>query len=277
MEEPGQLNDGTRLNYAAGLEINRYRGLRVVEHAGEDAGYKAHLGRFPDQHFATALLCNVGNIAPATLTRKIADIYLSNAFTSDATHPVAALTPQPGEQELASRAGVYLERDAGDRIFVVSLNGGKLQGSVGLYGKGSAMAAIGGGRFGYPDFPRTEVAFQEGGSDENAIEVTTYMDGRKAHHYVRVPPFKPTDSELEQYVGTYRGEEVDVFYDVTVKNHQLSVHSLKSSDMTLMPVTSDLFDGGVGRIRFTRNGAGAVSGALVSTHRVYDFRLERTH
>jgi CubicO group peptidase (beta-lactamase class C family) len=275
MEELGQLNDGTRLNYAAGLEINLYRGLRVVEHAGEDAGYKAHLARFPGQHFAIALLCNLGNIAPGMLTQKIADIYLSDAFAADAAaRPAALLLPQPEEQELAKRAGLYLERDAGDRIFAISLNGGKLQGSVGLVGKGSAMEAIGAGRFRYPDFPRAEVAFGEDkGGDP--MEVTTYMDARKFHHYVRVPPYKPTDSELEQFVGTYRGEEAEVFYDVTVKNHQLSVHSLKSRDRTLMPVTADLFDGGTTRVRFTRNAEGAVSGALLSTHRVYDFRLER--
>jgi hypothetical protein len=67
-----------------------------------------------------------------------------------------------------------------------------------------------------------------------------------------------------------------VFYDVSVKNHQLSVHSLKSSDLTLTPVTADLFDGGAARVRFTRNAEGAVSGALLSTYRVYDFRLDRT-
>jgi len=271
MEEPGQLNDGTKLNYAAGLEINHYRGLKVVEHAGQDAGYKAHLARFPDQHFSVALLCNLANIDPAMLTQKVADIYLSDAYTADAAVKPATL---PGEDVLARRAGLYLERGAGDRIFAVSLNGGKLQGSVGLYGKGSAMEATGADRFRYPDFPRAEVVFEEG-KGGGPMDVTTYMDGRKFHHYVRVPPYKPTDLDLEPFVGTYRGEEVDVFYDVTVKNHQLWVRSLKSRDQPLMPVTADLFDGGTARVRFTRNAEGAVSGALLSTHRVYDFRLDR--
>jgi CubicO group peptidase (beta-lactamase class C family) len=277
MEELGQLNDGTKLNYAAGLEINSYRALKVVEHAGEDAGYKAHLARFPDQHFSVALLCNLANIAPGMLMRKVADIYLSNAFTGDAdADRAAALAPQPGGQELARWSGVYLERDAGDRIYVISLNGGKLQGSVGLYGKGSAMEAIGADRFRYPEFPRTEVAFAEGKAGD-PLEVTTYMDGRKAHHYVRVPPYKPTDAELQQYVGTYRGEEGDVVYDVTIKSDQLSIHSVKAPDLNLTPVTADLFEGGVARVRFTRNAEGAVSGASLSTYRVYDFHLERTH
>jgi hypothetical protein len=43
-----------------------------------------------------------------------------------------------------------------------------------------------------------------------------------------------------------------------------------------MPVTADLFDGGGMRVRFTRNAEGAVSGALLSTYRVYDLRFEKS-
>ena len=272
LEERGQLNDGTKLNYAAGLEINAYRGLKVVEHAGGDAGYRAHMARFPDQHFSIVVLCNVASAAPATLTRRIADIYLTNVLAVDPTARSTALAPQPSEEQLARWVGLYTDRDAGDRVFAVSLNGGKLQGSIGVYGKALTMQAIGADRFRYPSDPRTEVAFAEGKAGDPA-EATTYRDGNKVHHYVRVPPYKPTDLELLQFVGTYRGEEVDVLYDVTVKGHQLSVNSLKSQTLTLTPVTADLFDGGGARVQFTRNSAGAVSGALLSTFRVYHLRF----
>jgi hypothetical protein len=183
-----------------------------------------------------------------------------------------ALSPQPTEKHLSRWVGLYTERDAGDRIFAVSLNGGKLQGGIGVYGKGSTLEAIGANRFRCPSNLRTEVAFQEGKAGASA-EATTYVNGKKQHHYVRVPPYNPTDSELLQFVGTYRGEEADVRYDVIVKGHRLSVHSLKPRDTTLIPVTADLFDGGVG----TRNSEGAVSGAEVSTFRLYDFHLGRSH
>jgi len=106
--------------------------------------------------------------------------------------------------------------------------------------------------------------------------VTTYLDGKKAHHYVRVPPYNPTDTELQQFAGTYRAEEVDMPYEVIVRSRQLTVRSLKSRDVKLMPVTADLFDGGGMRVRFTRNAEGAVSGALLSTYRVYDLRFEKS-
>ena len=46
---PGYLNNGERLDYAFGLRINDYRGLRNIGHSGRSAGYRAELIRFPDQ------------------------------------------------------------------------------------------------------------------------------------------------------------------------------------------------------------------------------------
>ena len=275
LEEPGQLNDGTKLNYAGGLEINRYRGLRVVEHSGGDAGYRAHLARFPDQHFSVVLLCNLAETAPAVLVRRIADIYLANALAVRGANRRPVLAEQPVEEQLGKWVGLYTEREEGDRVFVVTSSNGKLQGNISMFGKASAMEAVGTDRFRYPINPRTEAAFEEGKAG-GPPEVTTYLDGKKAHHYVRVPPYSPTDTELQRFAGIYRAEEVDMPYEVIVKGPQLAVRSLKSRDVTLMPVTADLFDGGGMRVRFTRNAEGAVSGALLSTYRVYDLRFEKS-
>ncbi len=62
----GKLNNGKELDYAAGLEHGKYRGLRTIDHGGGDAGYRADLLRFPDQHFSVACLCNKGEINPAS-------------------------------------------------------------------------------------------------------------------------------------------------------------------------------------------------------------------
>jgi CubicO group peptidase (beta-lactamase class C family) len=73
---PGTLNSGRALEYAFGLEVRTYRGLRVVEHGGDFAGYHAYLARFPDQRLSVILLCNLGNINQVPLAHAVADIYL---------------------------------------------------------------------------------------------------------------------------------------------------------------------------------------------------------
>jgi len=59
MHERGRRNNGGQLDYTFGLVLTSYRGLPVVEHGGSDAGYRAHLIRFPEQHFSVVCLCQM--------------------------------------------------------------------------------------------------------------------------------------------------------------------------------------------------------------------------
>jgi hypothetical protein len=86
----GTLNDGKALDYAWGLQIGRYRGLRIVEHGGSLGGYRAHLLRFPDEHFSVAALCNLASIAPGNLARQVADVSLAAKLTESKPGPTGS-------------------------------------------------------------------------------------------------------------------------------------------------------------------------------------------
>ncbi len=106
MQTPAVLSNGATAPYGLGLMLSTYRNRNVVEHAGLDAGYRAHLMRFPDQHFALAILCNVAmpdDTLPGVLARHIADVYLRDepAFATSEPHvpapsgaPQASVPPQ---------------------------------------------------------------------------------------------------------------------------------------------------------------------------------------
>jgi len=87
MHTRGVLNDGKRLDYAFGLVIGEYRGLRIVEHGGSLGGYKADLLRFPDQRFSVILLSNLSSFDPSRLARQAADIYLADEFEEEKPKP----------------------------------------------------------------------------------------------------------------------------------------------------------------------------------------------
>lgn len=78
LHERGVLNDGKAIGYAAGLAIGEYRGLKTVGHSGADAGYRAHMLRFPEERFTVIILANRGDANPAALTSQVADLYLSD-------------------------------------------------------------------------------------------------------------------------------------------------------------------------------------------------------
>lgn len=80
MHAVGAFNDGRKLDYASGLFIEEYKGLRKVSHGGSWAGYRSELLRFPDQKFSVACLCNLGTVNPSALAQRVADVYLAEQF-----------------------------------------------------------------------------------------------------------------------------------------------------------------------------------------------------
>jgi len=95
------------VGYGLGLQITKYHGLNVIEHDGRDAGYRSHLIRFPDQHFAVACLCNQAlaeDNLPRRLVREVADVYLADRF-AEVPH-VAAVTPVGDAPEVTHVAAV---------------------------------------------------------------------------------------------------------------------------------------------------------------------------
>lgn len=114
MHSRGVLNSGDTLQYAFGINMGEYRGLRTVSHGGSSMGFRAHFLRFPDQEFAVITLCNVSTAVPGILSQQVADIYLEDHF-AEGTEP-AQPTASPREDvvvvpmdlsELASLAGAY--------------------------------------------------------------------------------------------------------------------------------------------------------------------------
>jgi CubicO group peptidase (beta-lactamase class C family) len=89
MHVRGRLNSGETIEYAFGLEIDTYRGLRAVRHGGGAAGYSTAVVRFPDTRFTVMVLSNLGEFSATDLATRVADLYLSDEFTAG---------PEPAEE-----------------------------------------------------------------------------------------------------------------------------------------------------------------------------------
>src|SRR6185503_19154146 len=94
--QQGVLNSGEKLSYAFGLVVGQYKGLKVVEHSGGDAGYRSHVMRFPDQKFAVVVLSNLAAFNPPGMARQVADLYLGDQLKPEAPRA------QPPERTVAN-------------------------------------------------------------------------------------------------------------------------------------------------------------------------------
>lgn len=132
----GRLTSGTELDYALGLFVQEYRGLRNVRHGGAWAGYRAELSRFPTARTSVACLCNLGSLNPSVLADRVADVVLAGqlgerrpvaARPGSATPPApptvvamdsAQLAPYAGRYELAELGAMYEVRVVGSTLAV---------------------------------------------------------------------------------------------------------------------------------------------------------------
>ena len=264
LETRGRLNDGFENEYAQGLVVTTYKGLREVSHGGSTAGYQTFLARFPEARLSIAVLSNVTASGPARLAHEVADIYLAGKL-KEPPKPVAAVVPA---ETLKRYVGVYREplTDAAMRV-ELDKDGKTLQIS------GQAVVPLSGTTFSTADGSR-QAAFEPGpaGSPLRMRD----SDGRsKPRLWEAVPPFAPKPADLEAYAGTYHSEEIDTTYTMYVDGGKLKVRFRPAQRFELTPVYADAFEGDGDVLRFTRDGSGRVDGFLVYAVRVRHLRFIR--
>ncbi|MDQ3010326.1 MAG: serine hydrolase [Acidobacteriota bacterium] len=128
------LNNGEKLDYAAGLFIEDYKGLRKVSHGGAWAGFRSDLVRFPDQKFSVICLCNSGAANASGMAMRVADLYLADQFKPKDDKPPAANAnanqpkPEPvtlTAEQLAEFAASFYSEEL-DTTYRVSVENGRL-------------------------------------------------------------------------------------------------------------------------------------------------------
>ena len=102
LTETTRLADGTDLDYAHGVRVDRVGGHRRIQHGGAMFGYRAQLSRFPDAGLTVAVLCNVADADPQARARSVAGLYLPGADTAPEGDEVdetaeADTTPLPAD------------------------------------------------------------------------------------------------------------------------------------------------------------------------------------
>lgn len=280
---PVALNNNEKTEYAFGLHVTRYKGLKMVSHAGNTPGYRAEMIRFPDHRFSVICLTNVSDLNAEKLARQVADIYLADQFKQDeAENRLSAILPSQfvklSEQELAGNNGSYRDPLTND-FWQVSSAGGNL---VAATTKGTfKFAPLGKNHFRSTNLnPIRELVFEASANKLVLMRVNT--DGRQPATYEAVIPASPTAAQLEEYVGEYYNDELQVTYKVVLEKGKLfyrlgygRVANNFRSKGPLLPTIKDQFNGGSISIHFIRNGQNRIAEFTLSVGRVKNLQYVR--
>lgn len=250
----GVLNNGKKLDYAFGLVVTEYKGLKVVEHGGAWAGFRAGFVRFPDQKFSVICLANLSSINPSGLCFKVADIYLADLLKEAPKAEIKKSKPiKLSPQELEAKAGNYQDDKFGMWISF-SVKEDKLE--MDGWGKPIHFAPLTPVTFMAIDAPE-EISLEFAPPAKGkAVQVTARVGKDETYKLTKAAPLAPmTPAKLLEFAGLYKSEELlGAEYRLVMEKDGLVVKFRNAPKEPLVAKAPDKFNLGYFSIEFVRKG-----------------------
>lgn len=268
LHQTGVLNDGEKLEYAFGLDVGKYKGLKLVSHGGAFVGFRADLIRFPEEKFSVVCLANLASINPSRLCRQIADIYLADRYTeAKPTEKVEeSMTPITlTEDELKDKVGKYTDEEE-SIVADISLKNDT------LFVEGRSLSyfliPVSKSRFMSKDTP-AEIVFEFFPTEGSATGARLTVGGGRVIRLVKIADMAPlTREQLEAYAGSYYTDELPATYILAVEEGKLVFKHRNSPEETIELIGQDKFMTGYGRMEFVRGKNNKISGFYLDAGRV---------
>jgi CubicO group peptidase (beta-lactamase class C family) len=263
MHRRGVLASGRPIDYAGGLIIDRYRGVRQVQHSGGTAAYNAHLTRFPDQGLAVAVMCNAGDANAVGLANRVADLYLGDAAAAGVPAGLSGPPVELPPDRLAALAGGYRDVLTGFYLQAIFSDGRLRFGGLPLSPVSDVRFEAPGGVLVFDPAPPA------GGRPRLTMKSVTQDSARLEP----VADWTPTPRDLADFAGTYRSDEAEATYRMVVEEGGLVLQDRYGSGVPLRPAYRDAFTAMGTTYLFRRDGRRRVTGLSLSAGRVWDLRF----
>jgi CubicO group peptidase (beta-lactamase class C family) len=279
MHRTGVLSSGRSIAYAGGLQVGELDGLPEVAHTGSTAGYRAFLGRYPDQGFAVALLCNSGEVNPGRVGREVARHFLGQEGALPTAGAPTAGGAAPAGIELTAnaaeaRTGLYRNARTGAPLRI-HLQGGTLRLDD---DDGDLLVPVSPRELHRLDSSSPHpirLVFRESSPGERAPFVMMEGDW-EGDEFLPTQEVSPGPEELDAYRGTFFSDEAVAEFSIDVENEELVLRRRPDTRLVLTPLYPDAFSASsLGRILFHRDSQGGVTELSVQQARVYDLRFHR--
>ena len=278
MTEQGVLNNGEVIDYASGLFISEYKGLKTISHGGSFVGFRAELLRFPDQHLSIAIFANRGDANPSAMANQVADIMLkgslidANTATQDAIKNIKNNSfIKLSAIELKNYAGNYWnENDSYARKIYVKND------TLRYYrnkDNESVLMPISANEFKMINV-NADLLIRFDNKEKRSM--TVIANGGKPEFFDTYHPKVYTTQELANFVGTYYSKELDVFYSLKLEDDLLTLYINDSKKSPLKSIMKGLFsDDDYGSFQFENDQEGKLIGFRLAAGRVKNLKFEK--
>lgn len=277
MTQKGILNSGEVIDYASGLDIGEYKGLKTIRHGGAFVGFRADLLRFPEQRLSIAIFANRSDANPSAMANSVADILLKDdiiAYTATSQSKEdknVSLIVLPDKDKLALYCGNYWNdnESIARKIYVKNdtLRYFRNQNSE------STLVPVNEREFKMINvYADVRVIF----SDEAEPAMTVMVNGGQPSIYRQYEPVFYDSEDLVNYEGRYYSTELDVHYSLIMEGDALVLYIDKHKISPLNPIMKNLFSNDqYGIFRFSEDQKGKLSSFRLSAGRVKNLKFEK--
>ena len=273
MTKQGILNNGEIIDYASGLMIGAYKGLKTIRHGGAFVGFRAELLRFPKEQLSIAIFANRADANPSSKANQVADILLKGKLVEEVKkndNSTNSIEPEQ-EFELKQLVGTY-EIQPGvtaslsiknDSLNVLQNWNKSSYNIIKVRGNTFQIAEEKGLSFTFTDL-----------RDDQAQTLIVVQEGRETKAK-RKKEVDLSSINLNDYSGNYYSKELDITYIFELKNGVLkaTIQGKESSvDCTMSEI--DQFTLQYGLIRFQRTD-GNITGFELDSGRVKGLKFHK--
>lgn len=273
MTQQGKLNNGDTIDYASGLIISTYKGLKTISHGGAFVGFRAELLRFPDQKLSIAIFANRSDANPSKMANQVADILLKDQLVEEvASNDTKAKTEVPEKElPLSQFVGDYeIQPGVIARLSIRNDSLNVLQ----TWNKSTYnIVKLSGNTYQIPGNETISFSFID--LKDGFTQTLKVLQDDRETKATRIKAFDASGIQLNDYVGSYYSKELNATYIFEIDNGILKAGIQdKQSGMDCAISDTDKFTMEFGLVRFQRTD-GQISGFELDSGRVKNLKFRK--
>ena len=272
--QKGKLNSGKEISYACGINSDSSRGYKRFIHNGGLAGYRTITVIYPDLKTGFIVFGNAGDGQIYSKVDQMATLLIPDRHKKK--NPVfiarrdsaAAYLKDPAA--FASLAGDYIAANGYHLRFMIKENR--------LWMNGQAlMVNDSGTTFSLLANPAVKYIFKE---QKNTVSADLYSPVLDKPIHLEGHPAgqKFSDGQLTAYTGTYFCPELDCYYQIRLKDHQLYFsNSFYADHLITLIGNNDLLSGDfvLDHVRINRNKNGHIIGFCYNSGEMMNLSFDK--
>ncbi|MGD1947953.1 MAG: serine hydrolase [Croceivirga sp.] len=273
---PGQLADGTPINYSGGVYLEDFNGLKefpAIVHFGAWAGFTSMYYKFLNQDLAFIVLSNNDQTNPWGLPNVLAPLFLADELKNTQQNIASEVkTIQLSDSQKKKFCGNFYNTTDGALRSIV-LNDGQLMYRR-INGPSTPLIAVSEKQLAFERPPQIRILFDT----KNGSDMEFIANDRAPIPFKKYSPISYQTNDLKVYSNHYYNKDLDVVYHIVSKDSSIAIRVNDEELVELVPFAKDQFrEEHFGYITFTKDRQGNITGFLRNDNTFTDLEFEITN